>query len=267
MKRHAQLSLLFSALALMNAQASTLWVGNDTVGPVVRYTSAGALIGPWGASGATGSALDGAGHVYTVVPSGVDSVITKYDCVETPVGTIHFTSGGGSTPGLNSWIEDMTYGGGDTLWVSGYNGMVYHIDSTGAVLSSFDTGHFFVGVATDGSFLYTTVGFDGGGVISKRDFTGAVVDTIATGYSGAMGGIGYDASDSTLWVGDFNIVNHFSLAGALLGSIDPAGGSFHDGLEVGELDCHGVPDSSSTLLLLGLGLLPMSVLLRKTRFA
>ena len=247
------------------AQASTLWVGHDITSPVERIDSTtGVSLGYWGATGATGTALDGAGHVYTVVPSGLLSVITQYDDVQTPVGTINFNSGIENGNGFPSWIEDMAYDGGGRLWVSGYNGIVYNIDSFGTVLSSFDTGSTFTGVAFDGTYLYTNEGFYGGGNLYQRELDGTIVSTITTGFAGGAG-LGYDATDNTLWVGYLagtNDIRQFDISGNLLSSLS-IGGSYHDGLEVGEL--YATVPEASTLLLLGSGLAGLIGLRKKLK--
>ena len=225
---------------IISGDASILWVGNDTQSPVNRIARDGTEIGSWGMDRATGSALDGAGHVYTVVPDCGSSVITKYDAEQNVVGTIIFNTGIENGNSCKSWIEDMAYGGNDTLWVSGYNGIMYHIDSTGAILSYFDTGFTYPGIATDGSFLYTTDGFaksgvGGTGVISKRAFDGSILGAFETGVTTGIGGIGFDASDGTLWVGTFGKILHFSVTGTLIGSFTTTDTEYHDGLEVGSL--------------------------------
>lgn len=228
-------ALVLYMFTVHGVHASTLWIGNDTTSPVERYTSSGTFIDQWGITGATGTALDGIGFVYTVVPSGNDSVITKYDASGTAVATIHFTTGTENGNGFPSWIEDMAYRSNtNTLWVSGFNGIIYNIDLSGNKLSEFDTGHTFTGIATDGTYLYTTGGFDDDTVV-KRNFDGTIISTFSTGFSGG-GGIGYDASDSTLWVGYSGLVRHFDLSGTLLALFStPTSGAFHDGLEVGEV--------------------------------
>jgi hypothetical protein len=155
------------------------------------------------------------------------SVITKYDAAQNVLGTITFGAG----------IEDMAYGGNDTLWLATNVGTVYHIDASGAVLSQFDTGYgTIIGVATDGSILYTTDGYLGSNRIQKRAFDGTILADYDTGVvtpSGLMG-IGFDARDNTLWAGSNQMLYHFSTSGTLLGSFS-TNGSFHDGLEVGAI--------------------------------
>jgi MBG domain len=213
---------------------SLLWAGNDTHGPVQEFTRNGMFMGTWGASGGTGSALDGGGHVYTVVPGCSSSVITKYDASQNAVATITFDTGIDNGNSCSSWIEDMAYGGNNTLWISGFNGMVYHIDATGLILSHFDTGFTFTGIATDGTYLYTTEGFSGVGNIHRwnLDGTNGVV-LFDTGVTSGLGGIGYDAGDGTLWVGTGGTIYHYSLTGTALGSFSTGSQYFHDGLEVG----------------------------------
>jgi hypothetical protein len=200
-----------------------LWVGIDTNGPIQRFTRDGMLIGSWGASGASGVAVDGAGHVYTAVFGGSGSTtITKYDAAQNVVSTINFPA----------WVEDMTYGGNNTLWIATNVGIVYHINSTGAILSQFNTGFQIPGIATDGSLLYITDGVGGSGVIQKRAFDGTILGSFSTAVGGDLLSLGYDPSDGTLWAGSFGKLYHFSLTGTPLGSLSTNTQFWHDGLEV-----------------------------------
>jgi hypothetical protein len=227
------------------AIASTLWVGYDTQGPVERFTTSGAPLGAFGMGGATGTALDGA-YAYTVHPSFPDSVITKYDASQNVVATIHFTSG---LPVGDSWIEDLATGAGGTLWLSGYDGHIYNIDNTGAVLTTFDAGHTFSGIEVVGSSVYTTGGFDNGNIY-QYDLSGNLVSTITTSLT-EIGGLAYDPSDNTFWAGDYDRLNHLSITGATLGSLSLPG-AFHDGLAIGDLTA--VPEPSTwSLMLVGFG--------------
>src|ERR1019366_258992 len=60
-----------SVLALVaGVSASNIYIGNDTQGPVTIYTSGGVFVQNFGQGGATGSAINAAGNVWTVAPAG-----------------------------------------------------------------------------------------------------------------------------------------------------------------------------------------------------
>src|SRR5438093_13748166 len=117
------LGLVTMALGTVSAvEATTLWVGNDTASPVERFDSVTqASLGFFGQTGATGSALDGAGPVYTVAPSFGNNVIQKYDAAQNVVESFIAACNG-------QWIEDMTYGERGTIWGSTLAGGVLHSD-------------------------------------------------------------------------------------------------------------------------------------------
>jgi hypothetical protein len=253
MIRSGAILALVLCVAVSTAAASSLWVGNDTLTAVQRYDSTtGTFLEAWGQGSATGSALDGLGHLWTVAPGGPSSHIEMYDSLGALVSSVDFTTGIENGNGFPSWIEDMTYGGAGTLWVSGFNGIVYHLDSTASILSSFDTGHLYPGVATDGSVLYTTDGFDGDKIYTYS-FGGSLLGSVSTGIGGGLGGIGYDSTDGTLWVGGTaGVLYHVTTGGTVLGSFTtPTSSAFHDGLEVGEIG--GIVPEPATLGLFGLG--------------
>ncbi len=242
-------ALAAATLFSVNAQASQLWVGYDTNGPVQRWTTAGAFIGPFGATAATGTALDGPA-AWTIQPGANDSVITKYDAAQNPLAVIHFTSGIENGHGDPSWIEDMASGASHSLWLSGYNGEIYHIDTSGNVLTSWNGGHTFSGIEVVGNSVYTTGGFDNGDIY-QYDLSGNLLNTISTPLT-EIGGFAYDPSDNTFWAGDFNVLNHLSTSGSLLGSLSLPG-NFHDGLAIGDLS-GGVPEPATwAMMLIGFG--------------
>lgn len=244
------------------ASAEEIFLGFDTQSPVQQYTTAGAFLSNFGQSGATGSALDGSGHAWTVAPNFGNNNIQKYDAAQSVLNTFTATISG-------QWVEDMAYGGFvggvETLWLSTYEGSVFRVNAnTGAVISSFAPGlGQFLGVAYDGTDLWLTGGaFQGNTNISRYSTTGTLLSAINTGTTGA-GGIGYSLDANTLWVGYYGTVKQYSLSGALLSSFT-AGTAFHDGLEIGNFQQQQVPEPAS-LALLGIGLAGLGAIRRKQR--
>jgi ligand-binding sensor domain-containing protein len=241
------LMLCVALMGARSASASTIFLGFDTQTPVQMYTTGGVFLGNFGQGGATGSALDGAGNVWTVAPNFGNNQIVQYDASQTVLNSFIATVNG-------QWIEDMAYGGSNTLWVGTFEGNVFNIDATtGAVNSSFSVANSnFTGVGFDGTNLWLGGGFASSSIY-KYSTTGVLLDTIAITF--APGGIGYDLSDNTLWVGTFGTVYQLDLSGNVLGSF-VAGTAYHDGLEIGDIGAQQVPEPSSLLLLtVGLGLL------------
>lgn len=242
-----------------SASAESIFLGFDTNGPVQQYSTTGTFLGNFGQGGATGSALDGAGHVWTVAPSFGANQIQKYDAAQNVLNTFTATVSG-------QWIEDMAYGGGNTLWVGTYEGNIFNIDATtGAVNSSFAVADSaFTGVAWDGTNLWATAGPYSTGNIYKLSPTGTLLATISTA-QGGVGGIGYSALTNTLWVGHFDTVSQYDLSGNELSSFTAAG-YFHDGLEIGTVNAVPEPESYA-MLLAGLGLLGFAARRRKQKEA
>lgn len=247
--RRALLLLLAAILVARSASAGTIFLGFDTQTAVQRYTTGGAFIGNFGQGGATGSALDGLGHVWTVAPAFGNNRIVEYDAAQTVLNSFIATISG-------QWIEDMAFGGGNTLWVGTFEGNVFNINATtGAVNSSFNVPNSsFTGVGFDGTNLWLGGGFASNNLF-KYSTAGVLLQTIPL--TSGIGGIGYDASDNTLWAGstaNFGTVFHLSLSGTLLGSF-AAGNAFHDGLEIGDIGGgQATVPEPATVLLLGTGL-------------
>src|SRR5436190_5977378 len=138
------------------ASASTIFLGFDTRSPVQQWTTGGTFVGNFGQNAATGSALDGAGHVWTVAPNFGNNHIVEYDAAQNVLNSFTAAVSG-------QWIEDMAYGGGNTLWAGTFEGNVFNIDATtGATNSSFAVANSnFTGVAFDGANLWATGGLAG----------------------------------------------------------------------------------------------------------
>jgi hypothetical protein len=224
------------------AAQNSLFIAQDLNGPIKEYNKVGGFIQDWAEAyntGATGPAVGG-GNVYSASPSST-STIFKVDASDTLVSSYSFVGGGDPNGlGLPGWIEDAAYAGSGELWIGGYNGMISHIDSSGAILSQFNTKTSYTGVAFDGKTLYTTHGFYGGtGDVEMWDTAGNHLGTIATGFD-STGGIGWDSDDNTLWVGYLDsTVRHFDMGGTLLGSFITPLGNAIDGLEVGKIPAPG----------------------------
>ncbi len=239
------------ALATL-ASASTLYIGNDTNTPVTVYTSGGTFVGFFGQNSATGSAINSAGDVWTVAPSFGNNNIVEYSPTQTVLNSFIATIDG-------QWVEDMSHGAGNTLWLGTYEGNVFAVnDQTGAILSSFSVPNSsFTGVAFDGTNLWLTGGLTTNALYYYTT-TGTLLNTVPLG--AFCMGVGYDASDGTLYCGNNPNVNHYDTAGNLLGSFT-AMGYYHDGLEVANLG--STTPEPSTLVLAGTGLLTLLGRLRK----
>lgn len=246
---------LLAAVALAaagaGAHASTLLAAWDTNGPIREYTTGGAFIQTWGTvnNNATGPASDEFGNVYGTNPGFGNNVIEKSSPSNVSLGTFTATLGG-------NWVEDATYLGGGYLALSTFEGNVFKVDQTGAYSLLFATGESYVGVTYDGANLWTTSGFFGANTIYKRDFGGAVLASFTVDFS--PGGIGYDASDGTLYIGDLNgNIHHVSTGGSLLGAFNAGTSNAIDGLEVKA----AVPEPATFALMLA-GLAAVGALAR-----
>ena len=245
MKAILSLNLVLAMAAAANA--STLYIGNDTQSPVTVYTSGGTFVQNFGQGGATGSAIDSAGDVWTVAPSFGNNHVVEYDSSQNVLNSFTATIDG-------QWIEDMSHGSGNTLWVGTFEGDIFALnDQTGAILSQFTVANSsFTGVAFDGTNLWSD-----GGLTSHNLFLystgGTLLNTIAI--STTCGGLGYDASDNSLYCGDFGSVHHYSTTGTLLGSFSTGSSAYHDGLEVANLGATTATPEPGTLPVVAAGLI------------
>jgi hypothetical protein len=210
---------------------NSLWLGTDDTNtlPVLNTDLAGNELRRVDTTEATGIAIDlAANRIYFGVSGGQ---ITGRD-LNNPATTLVTINP------VTTFGEDMAFDG-TFLWRADLGaGQVKQIDpSNGNIHFSFDPGFTPLGLAWDGSSLWVSqyTGFTGNELI--KQFTPAGVATgrqfIAPLGGKAAGGLAFDTSDNTLWIGTFGQVFHVTTTGIVLGSFNvPVPGSrFVDGLE------------------------------------
>lgn len=228
-------ALLFSSPSL----ADSLLLGFNTQTPLQVYSTSGSYQQDFGPSAASGG-IEENGLLYVIQPNTTtfsSSTITAYNSAQQSTSSF-------IVPYL---ISDGAPGAGGTLWLAGYNGMVYQVSTTGSLVSSFNTGFdsgTSIGIASNGTDLFTTEGDTSDG-IDERSTSGDILATVHTGHN-SLYGLGWDSANSTFYAGSFNSVyalslNFSSLSATLDGTLNIPGdsrtpdGALHDGLEVVDL--------------------------------
>lgn len=242
------LLVVFLFAIALPASSDSLLVGFNTLTPLQVYSTSGVYQQDFGPAGASAGVEEG-GLLYVVQPNTTtftSSLVTAFDADQHAVSS--FT--------VSDAIGDGAPGPNGSLWLAGYDGTVYQYSTAGKELSSFSTGYTSIGIASNGSTLYTTEGDTSDG-IDVRNASGTVLSTIHTGYN-SLYGLGLDPTDSTFFAGGFDNVYQFSSTGSLLNTMYLAGdartpyGAIHDGVEVVDLSAltnpTAVPEPGSRTL-------------------
>lgn len=238
--------LMFVAMLTAGvSQADSIFLGFNTATPVQLYSTDGAYQQDLGPTGATAGVPLAAGN-YAIIQPNSDFTTTSV--------TI-FSSGFATNFVVNGLIDDGAPGPGNTLWLAAYDGTISQVSLSGSVLKSWTAPYTHIGIASDGTSLYTTQG-DNGSHLNKWSMTGTDEGTLAGPLTGLYG-LGFDASTGNFWAGSTNFVYEFNTSGAILKSLDIPGdsrtpnGAVHDGLELGSLAPPvTVPEPASAWLLL-----------------
>jgi hypothetical protein len=220
---------MLAAVASPQAQfGNSLWIGTDnTSGRMVLNTDrSGTLLQSVGPVEATGFAIDlTANLIYFGKSLGG---ITAYDLTTLTPGS-SFSAGG---------TEDMTFDG-HFIWRGGTAGpaaspIITKIDPvTHVSVQGFTVPFQALGIAWDGSGFWIAE-FTFNGRIQRFDNAGNPTSpSFNTTINGVNGGLAFDPTDNSLYVGTSNKVFHYTTTGTLLGSFTIPGsdGRFVDGLE------------------------------------
>jgi outer membrane protein assembly factor BamB len=221
-------SFVLSAAGPARAASDSLWIGTDNTADrsVLNTDRAGTLLDSVGPVEATGFAIDQSANVIYFGTS--DGSITPRDLTTLTAGT-SFSAGGS---------EDMTFDG-TFIWRCGAAGpdassTITEIDPATHVASvGFTVPFQALGIAWDGSGFWIGE-FGRNGLIQRFDRTGNPTgESFHTSGDFVNGGLAFDNTDNTLYIGTFNQIFHYSTAGTELGSFTvPTGdGRFVDGLE------------------------------------
>jgi hypothetical protein len=236
-----------TASAAPQAQfANSLWIGTDNTGgrSALNTDRSGALLRSVGPLQVTGFAIDlNANVIYFGTSIGG---ITTWDLpTASSIGT-SWSAGG---------TEDMTFDG-QFIWHAGALGpaaspIINKIDPvTHLSVQGFTVPFEALGIAWDGSGFWIAE-FAFNGRIQRFDAAGNPTSpSFQTGINSTNGGLAFDPTDNSLYVGTFNKVFHYTTTGMLLGSFTIPGGDgrFVDGLEfegtLGAVPAGRVPDGA-----------------------
>ena len=242
------------APAFADITPGTLWIGNDgkaSVG-ILNMTTTGTLLRSIANTTGIGLAIDESTNSLYVNAAGGGGIYNLDTLATTGSFTLPHTS------------EDITFAGG-FIWSGDFSGNALDkVDpATGLRVGGFSLGFTPLGLTEDGSGGFWVSEFASGALLRHFDGSGNLLGTMdPTDITGFRGGLAYDSSDGTLFIGTFNNVYHYTTAGVDLGHFSTGDSRFVDGLELsGGL---ATPEPKQVVVLAGMFLL-IAVVARRRR--
>ena len=255
------LAALLNQTVLAGSFSNSLWLGNDSVvangKTLYNVDRAGNVLQSFPTSSMTGVAIDPATNsIYLSAPDGsfpspaFSGIIYRYDLNSMVNGVTPVPNG--TVPGGDHPYEDMAFASADPnhlLRANYYNHTYDKIDLTTGVaipfLSPLGGAGTPMGVAWDGTQYWVSDEMTGGIYTMTAGGVFSAGPLFTTGFQ--TGGVAWDSTDSTLWIGSFGTVHHYTTGGIEFGNFAaPSGpGVFIDGLEFQA----AVPEPGTWLLL------------------
>lgn len=211
---------------------NTLWLGNNknaSLG-VLNVTRTGKILRHVHDTEATGIAIDASKNLIFLGDDAGQITARELNSPALPLPSRTL-----NPPASNG--RDMAFDG-KYLWRTDTgNRTVQQINpKTGALRFSFEPDFYVIGIAWDGRHLWMSEynGFAGNERIVQFTLEGIPtgVEFPAGLVGDLVGGLAFDSTDNTLWLGARNKLYHYTTTGKLLGSVPIAtSGRFIDGLE------------------------------------
>ena len=223
----------------------TLWIGNDTnaADGILNTTTTGTVLRTIPNTVGVGFAIDESTNSLYVNSTFAGGGIYNLDTLAV---TGSFT--------LPHSSEDMTFSGG-SIWSGDFGGnAIDQVDpATGLRIGGFSVGFAPLGLTTDGAGGFWVSEFASGALLRHFDGSGNLLGTLdPTDITSYRGGLAFDPSDGTLYIGTFGNVYHYTTGGVDLGHFSIADGRFVDGLE---LSTAAAPEPKQVILLSAMFLL------------